>query len=347
MQAQLLGCTETTRSPAFSPSVKRAILVFVRPAGLVSTIIPVFNRAEMLRASVSSVIEQTYRPIEIVLVDDGSTDSTPAVVLELEATYAEVIATRIPNSGPGTAREAGRRLARGEFIQHLDSDDVLYPDKFQLQVTSLHAHPDCGAAYGWTRLRLEDGTTLPNPWKRSGDSIATMFPAMLASRWWDTPTPLYRATLLERAGAWTTLRLEEDWEYDARIAALGVNLAFVPAWVCEVRRHGAHSAAFLTEPSRFRERATAHMMILAHARRAGISDDSPEMQFFARELFLLARQCGAAGLGQESRMLFDAARSASGDRGNNLDFRAYSAAATVIGWSGAGRLAALIDRVRR
>lgn len=313
---------------------------------LVSTIIPVFNRAPMLREAVASVLAQTYRPIEVVIIDDGSTDTTPDTIAQLAAAHREIRSLRIANAGPGAAREAGRGMARGEFVQYLDSDDLLYPEKFRLQVAALQANPQCGAAYGWTRLRRDDGVEVSKPWKRSGERIATMFPAMLASRWWDTPTPLYRASLLHEAGAWSTLRIEEDWEYDARIAFLGVRLQYVPAWVCEVRRHGSHSASLMTDAAVFHERAAAHMKILDHARRHGIGPDAPEMQFFARELFLLARQCGAAGLSDDSRTLFDAAREASGYRGSGLDFRLYAMTSALFGWTRAGKLAAIIDRVR-
>ncbi|HEX2061491.1 MAG TPA: glycosyltransferase family A protein, partial [Thermoanaerobaculia bacterium] len=205
--------------------------------GLVTTIIPVFNRPVMLREAVESVLAQTYRPIEVVVVDDGSTDDTPAVADALAAAHPEVRVIHQPNRGVGLAREAGRLAARGEFIQHLDSDDVLYPRKFELQVAGLRAHPECGASYGWTKSRLPDGTFEAAPAKRTGERIETMFPAMLAQRWWHTPTPLYRASLVERAGAWLGLQNEEDWEYDARVASAGVRLHYVADWLVEVRHH--------------------------------------------------------------------------------------------------------------
>src|SRR5262245_59990256 len=101
--------------------------------GLVSTIIPVHNWSGLLREAITSVLAQSYRPVEIVLVNDGSTDETPAVMDAIAAAHsAEVRVVHQSNSGPGLAREAGRRTARGEFIQYLDSDDLLLPDKFQL-----------------------------------------------------------------------------------------------------------------------------------------------------------------------------------------------------------------------
>jgi glycosyltransferase involved in cell wall biosynthesis len=306
---------------------------------LVSTIIPVFNRAAMLREAVESVLAQTYAPIEIVIIDDGSTDDTARVADSLASARVRVIHQE--NRGVGGARETGRLAAKGDFIQYLDSDDLLLPRKLELQVAGLRAHPECGASYGWTRVN--DGET---PAKRTGEQIDTLFPAMLQSRWWHTPTPLWRRSVVDAAGPWLALGTEEDWEYDARIAAQGVKLHYVPEWVCIVRFHGeARLSRRGRAPEVLRDKAIAHAKILEHARAAAIDERAPEMRHFARELFLLARQCGAAGLPRESRMLFDLARSASTDP-DRLQFRVYRAAAQLLGWSNAGRLAALSDRLR-
>ncbi len=315
---------------------------------LVTTIIPVYNRAAMLREAVASVLAQTYSPIEILIVDDGSTDDTAHVADLLAREHSGVIRViHQKNAGVGPAREAGRLAARGEFIQHLDSDDLLMPRKFELQVAALREHPECGAAYCWTRRRNADGTLDPRPERRTGEAIDTMFPAMLKSRIWHTCTPLYRASIIHAAGPWLALWNEEDWEYDARIATQDVRLAYIPQWLCEMRRHSQERlSARGFEPMILRDRAIAHAKILEHAERAGIGHDTPEMQHYARELFLLARQCGSSGLAAESRMLFDLARDASGVRRNNAQLLAYSMLARVAGWSAAGKLSQLIDRVR-
>ena len=311
-------------------------------AGLVSTIIPVYNRAAMLREAVGSVIAQTYRPIEVIVVDDGSTDNTSAVAGALAAEHAGIVrSVHIPNGGPGRAREVGRALARGDFIEYLDSDDVLLPRKFELQVAALREHPDCGAAYGWTRERSADGSVASEPRKRTGERIETMFPSMLTSRWWDTPTPLYRSTLVDRAGPWLDLRAEEDWEYDCRLASQGVRLAYVPEWVCEIRV-GLEDRLSGRGDATLRDRARAHLLMLEHAVTARLSRSSPEMQLFGRDLFHLARQCGAAGFREESRQLLAAAVKIGAAR----DVRAYNFVARIIGLRGAGTVAEAIDRFR-
>jgi len=318
--------------------------------GLVSTIIPVHNRPALLPEAVGSVLAQTYRPLEIIIVDDGSTDHTLDITHQLATQNPrEIQVLTQPNAGPGLARETGRQQARGEFIQYLDSDDLLLPRKFEWQVAGLRQHVECGVAYGKTAFQSSSGPADNLPWKRTGEAIAQMFPSFLSSRWWGTSTPLYRRAICDAAGPWLALLNEEDWEYDCRIASQGVQLCFIDEFVSLERDHTGPrlSRGGSVERKKLRDRAKAQALILQHARRAGIGESRPEMQQFARALFLLARQCGAAGLGEESRMLFRLAQDASGKkRARSLDFQLYDWAARVLGWQLAGKIACTADRLR-
>lgn len=318
--------------------------------GLVTTIIPVHNRPAQLREAVESVLAQDYRPIEIIIVDDGSTDETYAAAQALAAEHPGIIrAETQTNAGPGMARERGRRLARGEFIQYLDSDDVLLPGKFSLQVAGLRANPECGVAYGKTHFCIDGTLGERSAWKRTGERIYSMFPSFLESRWWGTSTPLYSRVATDAAGAWLGLSSEEDWEYDCRIAGQGTLLVYVDEFVSEEHEHAGLrlSRGGSVLPNKLRDRADAHALILGHALRAHIGPEVPEMQHFSRELFLLSRQCGAAGLAAESRRLFELSRQASGvARSRGLDFRLYKMAASILGWVAMGRLSGWLDKAR-
>jgi hypothetical protein len=315
--------------------------------GLVSTIVPVYNRPRLLVEAVDSVLAQSYRPIEILIVDDGSTDETGEVADRLARQHPQVLAVHQTNGGPGRARETGRLRARGEFVQYLDSDDLLLSGKLEAQVAGLRGSPHCGVSYGWTRFRYADGSVAQGAWKGSGAARETMFPSFLRERWWDTPNPLYRASVCSAAGPWSDLRLEEDWEYDCRVAALGTRLHHVPKFVVEVRQvAGQRLSGQPHDSERLARRARAHELILGHARRAGVLPGTPEMQHFARELFLLARQCGAVGLSDQSRRLLSLARQASGNPRTVRGLRVYRLAAALLGWRLAGALACWGDRFR-
>jgi glycosyltransferase involved in cell wall biosynthesis len=317
--------------------------------GLVSTIIPVHNRPALLREAVASVLAQTYKPVEIIIVDDGSTDETGREADALAEAYSEVRTIHRENGGVGAARETGRLVAQGEFIQYLDSDDLLLPTKFELQVNGLRRCSDCGVSYGKTRFYNIGEPAADVPYKRTGERIPAMFPSFLRSRWWTTSSVLYRRAITDAAGPWTDLRNEEDWEYDCRIASKGVRLDYCDAFISDQRNTGGglSAAGGASDPNKLKDRATAHKMILEHALAAEVSHETSEMQHFARELFLLARQCGASGLEEEARMLFRLARRASGnERSRGIDFLLYGVGARLVGWRAMGTLTCGLDRLR-
>ncbi len=309
---------------------------------LVSTIIPVFNRPVLLQEAVQSVLQQTYRPIEIIIVDDGSTDNTSSIACKLRGRHPEIVRViHQANSGPGVAREAGRLIARGEFVQYLDSDDLLLPYKFEMQVKSLNAHPECGISYGKTRHYKRGEQPLNTPWKATGVKMDYLFPTFLNESGWATQTPLFRKAVTDEVGPWSDLWQNEDWEYDCRFASRHVRLSYVDHFISDQRIHDETSICnlWLRDKSAFQDRAKAHEMIFNHARKAGVDHHVPEMQTFARQLFFLSRQCGAAGLNEESQKLFLLARRASGkSRGNGLDFRLYGVLANIWGWGLLGKM---------
>jgi hypothetical protein len=321
-----------------------------RVPGLVSVIVPVFERPALVCEAVRSILTQDYRPIEVLVIDDGSRDDTPQALARLAGQHPEVVPLRVPNGGPGLAREAGRQRARGSHLLYLDSDDLLLPGALAALAGRLAARPDCAIAYGFARYRDPQGQLSLARWKASGHAAEYLFPSFLRERWWETGQALFRATLCDAVGPWASLRLEEDWEHDSRVAALHPRLVLHPDFVVEVRRHASgHLSGQRLDPARLRDRATAQTRILGQARRAGVAPAGPEMRHAARALFLLARQCGAADLPVESRRLFelarDVARSTKAGRAG-LDFALYRALAALVGWTRAGWLAEQGDRLR-
>jgi len=316
-----------------------------RQPALVSTIIPVHNRSNLLREAVASVLGQTYRPIEIVIVDDGSTDDTGAVARELsQASPDPIVVIHQTNAGPGAARQRGLDQARGSLIQFLDSDDLLLPSKFMVQVEALQRQPDCQICYGPS---LEENHAFQpvrriGPMRATGIPRSTLFPQLLVERWWTTSSPLYRRELLDRIGPWRPLINEEDWEYDARAGATGARLAWVPIEVSVRRIHladGHLSDEGCEDPRKLAHRALAQASLFQCAGRAGVARDSAEMRHFARSAFLLSRQCGLAGVDDASRSLFQLARAASNRwRRQSPEFLLYGLMATLLGWKRAARL---------
>lgn len=103
---------------------------------LVSAIIPVYNCEQYLAEAIESVLAQTYRPLEIIVVDDGSTDQSANIA----RSYKEIQYIYQPNQGVSVARNTGLAAAQGEFIAFLDADDVWLPNKLKVQVEYLTEH---------------------------------------------------------------------------------------------------------------------------------------------------------------------------------------------------------------
>jgi glycosyltransferase involved in cell wall biosynthesis len=264
----------------------------------------VYNRPRLLVDAVESVIAQTYRPLEVIVVDDGSTDETPRVVDQLGDRYrGEVRVVHQAHVGIGAAREAGRLRAAGEFIQYLDSDDLLRPGKFALQVAGLRAHPECGISYGRTRRYRIGRVPRDVAWGRTGEQIDYLFPSFLESRWWLTSTPLYRREVSDRAGAWSRLSFGEDYEYECRIGKQGVRLQYCDALVSDHRDHpGTRQTHAANRPGLVQDQACAYLLVFEHARSAGFGQVRPD-RTFGRRLFRTARLCDAIGTSGQSRAL--------------------------------------------
>src|SRR2546427_6476527 len=106
---------------------------------LISCIIPAFNGARYLREAVESILAQTYRPIEVIVVDDGSTDNTAEVVRNYRDQVRRVWQ---PNGGPSAARNQGVSAAQGAFVAFLDQDDVWHPEKLLRQMAQFATRPE-------------------------------------------------------------------------------------------------------------------------------------------------------------------------------------------------------------
>jgi len=276
------------------------------PVLLVSTIIPVFNREAMLQRAVESVLKQTHRPIELIIVDDGSTDATVELADSLAQNDSDIIRVlHIENSGPGLAREAGRKIARGDFIQYLDSDDWLLPNKFSDQISALKNQPDADIVYGITRLVDQSGKILKEPSKDTGIKREFLFPALLIDRWWHTSSPIYSKRISDLAGAWPDKR-PEDWDLESRMGAYRPKLAYVAS---VVSCHLEHADPERVSKGKYRDYIIDEAWFLprlfSSAVKAGVELDSKEMRHFSKWAHMRSRHLGAIGEGSLAKQVFN------------------------------------------
>lgn len=312
--------------------------------GLVSIIIPVFNRSGMLLEAVNSVLKQTYRPIEIIISDDGSTDETVQLIQDLINQFPEEVkSVRNNNRGPGPAREAGRKIASGEYIQYLDSDDILLPNKFEVQIKALEGKPEAGIAYGITRLVDMEGTVLAEPFKWTGERKEQLFPGLLIDRWWCTHTPLYRRTVCDKIGSWSDLRYSQDWEYDARIGALQTGLTWCDVLVSEHRTHGDARQTGSGKWLAPKDRVRFFKSLYNCAFLAGVDQKAPEMRHFSRWVFYHSRACALSGNSTAAKECFDLAGQAAGYF--SRDMKLFKILSSSLGWKNASLLSSKMDQI--
>ncbi|MFS2224586.1 glycosyltransferase [Pantoea sp. B65] len=107
-----------------------------------SVVIPVYNVEKYVKAAVDSVLEQTVAPDEIIIVDDGATDNSGALIEQLYAQYEHVTIVHTPNAGLGEARNVGTRLAKSDFIYYFDSDDLLKNNLVEVFQDAVGKNPD-------------------------------------------------------------------------------------------------------------------------------------------------------------------------------------------------------------
>lgn len=195
---------------------------------LVSIIIPTYNRAHFLRECVESVFNQTYRPIEIVIIDDGSNDKTIELLTELEAEASQLediklIWKSVDNGGAPRARNLGFNISAGEYIVFLDSDDMLLPEKVATQAKQLE-----GGLFDMVYARNQRLGLHGEMIKKLSGRALTNDSRDLFEYSWQTMCALYRRSYLEEVGPWNEkLVISQDWEYCIRCILCGGGIGYL------------------------------------------------------------------------------------------------------------------------
>lgn len=193
-----------------------------QPRPLVSVIMPAHNTARYIEDAIDSVLEQGYRPLELIVIDDGSTDGT----VELLQRYGNRIRLITQsNKGAGAARNQGLQAAQGEFIAFLDSDDLWLPGKVAAQVTHLQLNPDIGLVFSrWGRWEPDQmgDFTLPERDEQATDTPPGVVPErsgwlynrLLFGSALHTITVMMRRSLVQQVGLFDTgLKRGQDYDY--------------------------------------------------------------------------------------------------------------------------------------
>ncbi len=186
----------------------------------ISVVIPTFNRREKVRNAARSVLSQSDTVLEIIIVDDGSTDGTAEALRDEFGDRIRVIAQS--NAGVSAARNRGVQVAQGEWIAFLDSDDLWHPDKIRLQMSAIRSQPDCVLAYSaWTPSLDELQAVVGEPsFTRIDRPLGWITRHPTSAPW--LPTWVIRKDAVIQAGMFDRrLKVAEDTRLLYRVAELG------------------------------------------------------------------------------------------------------------------------------
>ncbi len=184
---------------------------------LISVIIPVYNGEKTIRETIESVLSQTFRDFELIILNDGSQDSTLEVVSSIQDSRLKVFSH--PNAGLAASRNRGTFHAVGEYISFIDADDLWTPDKLETQLKALQDNPEAAVAYSWTNYIDESGQFL----RRGGYLTANgdVYAKLLVVDFLENGSnPLIRRQALIQVGGFDeSLPAAEDWDILLRLAA--------------------------------------------------------------------------------------------------------------------------------
>ena len=201
------------------------------PTPLVSILIPAYNAEQWISDAIRSALAQTWRRKEIVIIDDGSTDRTLALARRFQSDSVCVV--RQDNQGAAATRNHALGLSQGDYIQYLDADDLLSPNKIEKQLSALRETDSrrvlLSSSWGFFFWRTQYATFAPNSLWQDLSPAEWLLKKMGENLHMQPATWLTSRELAEAAGPWDTrLRYDDDGEYFCRVLLASEGTRFVP-----------------------------------------------------------------------------------------------------------------------
>lgn len=307
------------------------------PDSLVSVIIPTYNRARLVTAALDSVRAQSHRPLEVALVDDGSTDDTAAAVQDWIAAHGgdglDVSYYYQNNAGAPAARNEGLRRTSGDWVKFLDADDVLHPTGLERQLAQSEALGADQIVFGDLGAMAPDGTDRrPRRMEPPGPDTSTF--EYLLTHPVITPTPLHRRPLLERVDGFTEgVKKGQEEDLHLRLALHGVDLIYERGVVAYQRQ--GQDAPSLSRTRSIQRAPEAHVWIADRkhtlTRRYYEGDPPPRVRTkLARLYWSTGRRAARAGHPEPARICFRAARELDSSTEGRVGSAPYTALTALL-----------------
>jgi glycosyltransferase involved in cell wall biosynthesis len=281
-------------------------------SNLVSVIIPCYNRAVLLRQTLASCALQSHRNLEVIVVDDGSEEDLRSAVDLARGDYGlgeRLQYVRQPRKGGGSARNLGLDRAAGQFVQYLDSDDLLHPDKLKIQVAHLTRKPDLDMVFCLDEQFAETVGDIRVLWNvpRRADMAEHLDRFLIEDTVWQTGSPLWRKSALERFGRWDEdLSCWQDWDFHVGVLCSGLRCECSDQVLQYIRRHGGPRTQTLAVLSKERDCFRAGKNACAHLSRNGLLNDARKtllLSYFVKHLRILGRVTTTEAVGLRRELL--------------------------------------------
>ena len=214
---------------------------------LVSILIPAFNAERYIKETLGSALAQTYRHIEIVVVDDGSTDGTANII----KSYNDPRLRYVYQENQGIIRVRNRLLqeARGDFLTYLDSDDIYFPEKVEEEVKFLETNPEYAAVYCDLRYFF-DGHPEKLYRHRYTFYSGDIFEHLLEKMFITNTTFMFRRSVIDAIGMYEeAMGTVEDWHYFLKMAQKGFKFGFIPKDLVRFRLRWDNNTRFENQPA--------------------------------------------------------------------------------------------------
>lgn len=262
---------------------------------LVSILMPLYNAEQWVEETIRSCQEQTYTNWELIIVDDGSTDASASIVEKIASSEPRITLLQQPNAGACVARNLAFRHCKGDYVMYLDADDLISPDKIELQVEVLsHADPETVAICAWEHFSdIPSAEITSRPYYQSYGK-----PIEFLTHMWETggmmqpSCYLIPRQLIVTAGEWNeALTLNQDGEFMCRVLANATSIVWTDKAIVHYRRgHASISTSNVRAYSKQRSRLDS---FISYEQTLLPIADSPRLrQALARNYALVACATG-------------------------------------------------------
>ena len=227
----------------FAKEFKQTMSSINIPTPLVSVVMAAYNAERYITESVNTVLAQTYPHWELIIVNDGSTDSTPAIAQEYSESDSRIMVLTQPNQGLGPARNAGIRQAKGDWLVFLDADDLWDPKILEKQISVSERYPDVDVIFtdGWIFNNDDLNETRPYPTISGYFSAEEMYRLEYETNYIPVQTAMVSRKMVRKIGLQQVIvRCCEDWDYWLRVARAGGNFYGIDEKLFYYRRHDSN-----------------------------------------------------------------------------------------------------------